>query len=207
MGSFKFYYGPMFSGKSTLALQTAFNLRQAGKDYLLFTMHDRSGESKATARIGLEESAIVVNGGSDLFRIVNENTDSQNFTLLFDEVQFLLPKQIDQIAQLVDSNGERHVDAYAFGLLRDFQSHLFHGSKRCLELADEIHALQLVSPCWCGSRGTHNARTDDGEFLTQGIQVVVGDQSNEGIGYESLCRKHWMRKQTRKEAERLGLVT
>lgn len=59
--------------------------------------------------------------------------------------------------------------------------------------------------CWCGRRATHNARTVDGVMVVEGDQMVVGDvdaapvaaePGEPVIGYETLCRRHHMRRQT-----------
>lgn len=193
MKTFKFYYGPMSSGKSTMALQTAHTLESIGEKCLLLTMHDRSGKGLVTSRIGAEKPAIEINGGQHLDELIEEHECT---TVVCDEVQFYLPKQIDQLASVVD-NGI--ADVFAFGLLADFQAHMFQGTRRCFELADETHRLQLEVRCWCGNRATHNARTQDGDMVTEGSQVVVGDVNTDQIGYELLCRKHYMSQTTKKK--------
>jgi len=53
--------------------------------------------------------------------------------------------------------------------------------------------LQVEALCWCGSRATHNARVVNGAMVTSGDQVVVGDtHETTGVGYEVLCRRHYM---------------
>lgn len=202
MGIFRFYYGPMSSGKSTLALQTAFNLEQAGKPYVLFTLLDRSGENKITSRIGISRDALLIDRDTNLFNLIQSELKDRNTTLLFDEAQFLRTQQVDDIAMLVDDES-LNISAFMYGLLTDFKSRLFPGSQRCLELADEICALQSRALCWCGEVTTHNARTDQGYFVGHGEQILVGDVGSDSVGYEPLCRKHWMRQQTKRN----GLVS
>ena len=86
---------------------------------------------------------------------------------------------------------------YAFGILADFRTKLFPGSARLVELADRVQTLQVEALCWCGERATHNARLIDGQMVTEGEQVVVGDVSKDAqVSYEVLCRRHHMRKVT-----------
>ena len=92
--------------------------------------------------------------------------------LICDEVQFYSPSQVEQLARLVDEMG---IDVYAFGITADFRTRLFPGSQRLVELADRVEVLQVEALCWCGRRGTHNARTVDGVMVVEGEQVVVGD--------------------------------
>ena len=64
--------------------------------------------------------------------------------------------------------------------------------------------LQVESLCWCGQRATHNARTVNGEMVTEGEVVVVGDTEDGSyadgatcdIGYEVLCRRHHRKRTT-----------
>ena len=70
---------------------------------------------------------------------------------------------------------ELQIDVFAVGILTDFQTRLFPGSQRLVELCDRIEVLQVRSLCWCGNRATHNARTVNGVMVTEGDQVVVGD--------------------------------
>ena len=92
--------------------------------------------------------------------------------LICDEAQFYAPHQIDQLARVVD---ELQIDVFAFGILTDFRTSLFPGSARLVELADRMHVLQVEALCWCGKRATHNARTENGEMVTEGEVIVVGD--------------------------------
>ena len=111
-----------------------------------------------------------------------------------DEAQFYEPNQIEQLARIVDGLG---ITVYAFGILADFRTKLFPGSARLVELADRVQTLQVEALCWCGERATHNARLIDGQMVTEGEQVVVGDVSKDAqVSYEVLCRRHHMRKVT-----------
>jgi thymidine kinase len=136
--------------------------------------------------------------------VVDELTQgSQIDYLVCDEAQFYRRDQIDQLARIVD---ELSIDVYAFGILTDFRTKLFAGSQRLVELADRINRLQVEALCWCGARGTHNARTEDGAMVTEGDVIVVGDLDEPdfgsgpaappAIGYEVLCRRHHRRRMT-----------
>jgi thymidine kinase len=183
-----FFYGTMNCGKSTLALQIHHNAVQAGKRCLLLTKHDRQGGS-ISSRIGLAQPATVVTDDVDLHGYVGDLLAAGGGldVLICDEVQFYTPVQIEQLAQVVD---DWDVDVQAFGLLTDFTTTLFAGSQRLLELADRRQELQVEARCWCGDRGTLNARTVDGRIQREGQQVVVGDLDSGTVAYEVLCRRH-----------------
>jgi thymidine kinase len=188
MADLTFFYGTMNCGKSTLALQIHHNANRAGKHVLLFTKHDRGG-STISSRIGLEQPAVIVHDDLDLHAYVSAvmNRGTAVDVLICDEAQFYSPAQVDQLARLVD---EAEIEVQCFGLLTDFTTAMFPGSRRLMELADRREALQVEARCWCGDRGAMNARTVDGVIQREGEQVVVGDVEGGQVAYEVLCRRH-----------------
>ena len=126
--------------------------------------------------------------------------------LICDEAQFYTGPQIEQLAKIVD---ELQIDVFAFGILTDFRTQLFEGSQRLVELADRMNVLQVEALCWCGKRATHNARTLDGEMITEGEVIVVGDVESETpaeVAYEVLCRAHHRRRMTASRARAISMV-
>ncbi|MDX1622195.1 MAG: thymidine kinase [Nitriliruptorales bacterium] len=197
MATLRFSFGTMNSGKSTLALQLHHSHSAEGRSVLLLTRHDRDG-ARVTSRVGLSAPALVVDDGMDLYALVRERLVVGEVVdvVICDEAQFYRPEHVDQLGRVVD---ELDIDVHAFGLLADFTSHLFPGSKRFLELADVRQEIQLDALCWCGRRGTQNARTVDGEIVYTGEQVVVDDGNS--VAYEVLCRAHWRAGVTRATAD------
>ena len=170
MAELCYFTGPMDCGKSTLALQLDYTQAAAGRKGRLFSSHDRAGESTISSRLGLAKPAIEVTWEFDFWNyVVAQLTSGQ---LVCDETQFYSAEQVDQLARIVD---ELQIDVFAIGLLTDFQTRLFAGSQRLVELCDRIEILQVRALCWCGERATHNARTVNGEMVLVGDQVVVGD--------------------------------
>lgn len=203
MAELVFHTGPMDCGKSTLALQMDYTQSQHGRKGRLFTRQDRSGRPAVTSRLGLSLEALEVDDEFNFWTfIIRELTHAKRVDyLICDEAQFYLAEQIDQLARIVD---ELQIDVYAFGILADFRTKLFPGSQRLVELADRIETLPLGPLCWCGNKGTHNARTVNGVMVTEGTQVVVGDTAStaeQDIRYEVLCRLHHRRKVTKAMAK------
>jgi len=191
-----YFSGTMDSGKSTLALQTHHNHSSAGRRGLVFTRNDRAGKARISSRLGLETVAIEADDILDFYTFVEKEIAAGNKLdyLICDEVQFYQPIQIEQLAALVD---DFEMDIFTFGITADFRTALFPGSKRLYELADRVNVLQVEALCWCGKRATHNARLINGQMVTEGEQVVVGDTSPQApftVTYEVLCRKHHMKK-------------
>jgi thymidine kinase len=211
MASFRYFTGPMDCGKSTLALQLDHTHRGSGRLGRLFTSRDRAGEAIISSRLGLRRPAIEVHPGFGFWAYVVEelSAGARIDYVICDETQFYTPEQVDDLARLVD---ELDIDVFALGILTDFQSRLFPGSRRLVELCDSVEVLQVEALCWCGRRATHNARTVDGLMVVEGAQVV-GDTADLGaaaadgaaVAYEVLCRRHHRARMTRMVA-RAGLA-
>lgn len=196
MAELVFFSGTMDCGKSTLALQLDHNHAARGRGGLIYTRNDRAGTDVLSSRLGLRHPAVEVTDAMDFWEdVVQRRTRGERVDyLVCDEAQFYSPRQVEQLAQLVDEMG---VDVYAFGITADFRTRLFPGSARLIELADRVEVLQVQSLCWCGARATHNARTLGGEMVVEGEQVVIGDtDASAAVGYEVLCRRHHMRRMT-----------
>lgn len=186
-------YGTMAAGKSTMALQLCWQLRQTRDDVEMWTFGDRSGGGRVTSRMGIDAPAIAINPGEDLAaqsaRVLRDGIK----ILVIDEVQFASEAQVEQLSLLVDDHG---VDVHAFGLGADFRVQLFPGTARLFAYADEVHEVPLAAYCWCGARGRCNARLIDGVVVREGDQTVLGDVTvGKGpmptVTYQVLCRRHW----------------
>jgi thymidine kinase len=209
----QFFTGTMDSGKSTLALQTNHNHAARGRVGRIFSSRDRAGAATVSSRLGLQHEATEVGADFDFWAyIVDTLTRGGRVDyLICDEAQFYTAAQIEQLAKIVD---ELQIDVFAFGILSDFRTRLFEGSQRLVELADRMNVLQVEALCWCGRRATHNARTINGEMVTEGEVIVVGDVDGEAddrerpageVGYEVLCREHHRRGLTAARAHAAAL--
>lgn len=184
-----FYHAAMNSGKSTALLQSAYNLTSIGKNVQYYTsaLDNRYGYGKITSRIGIDSQAIVIPKDdtsvlNDIITDVNEGVDIA--AIFIDECQFLSIKQIDMLSDIVDNYG---IDVHCYGLRTDFSGHLFDGSRRLFEIADDL--TELHNYCKCGAKSTMNSRLVDSTE-----QVLIGGNDC----YESVCRschKKHMRKQ------------
>jgi thymidine kinase len=208
----QYFTGTMDSGKSTLALQTNHNHAARGRIGRIFTSRDRAGAATISSRLGLQHDAIEVSPEFDFWAyVVDALTQGARVDyLVCDEAQFYTAQQVDQLARLVD---ELQIDVFAFGILTDFRSTLFPGSARLVELADRMNVLQVEALCWCGKRATHNARTENGDMVTEGEVIVVGDTDDAErpprpteVAYEVLCRQHHRRRLTASRAKAVSMI-
>lgn len=192
MSKLFFYYGSMASAKSLRLLTTAYNFEEKGVQIMVLkpALDTRDGEGIIRSRAGLERKCIMVDKDVNLYKAIKAYKNvlaSQLETLkwvIIDECQFLTEEQVDQLSDAVDF---LDVNVMCFGLRTDFQSHLFPGSKRLFELADDIE--EIKSTCECGERKTSiNARFDEnGEIIIEGSQVEIGGNDK----YRAICRKCW----------------
>lgn len=205
MAQLRFYFGTMGSGKSTMALQIHHNLTSRGLEVVLTTQLDRE-VGQISSRLGVSSEAEVISPDTDMYDLAVGQHDFAGLdAMICDEAQFYEPRQIDQLAKVVDL---LNIEVYAFGLLTSFQGELFPGTKRLLELADERKELQVESLCFCGRRATHNARFVGGRQVYAGALKVVGDtpdRSDAETTYELRCRYHWHESKWATEATQLKL--
>jgi thymidine kinase len=188
MAELTFTYGTMAAGKSTLALQLCWQLREGRSDVALWTFGDRSAEGMVTSRIGIEAQAEAVAPQSDLDEPIEQLFRDGIKILVIDEVQFASVAQIDALARLVDDHG---IDVHAFGLSADFLLNIFPGSARLFSIADWAHELPLTSSCWCGRKGRCNARIVNGVVAREGDQFFFGNVHEGVVHYQVLCRTHY----------------
>ena len=189
-GHLKFYYGCMGSGKSLQLLASAYNFQERGIPYVIFKsdIDTRDGEGVIHSRALGNKACTSISPDINLYDLVRNVClkDEMFFQpkvkwILVDEAQFLTPEQVDQLAAIADMLG---INVMCFGLRTDFQTHLFPGSRRLFEVADDL--IEIKSSCSCDTKTLFNARIDsEGNVVTEGDQVEVGGDDR----YVALCRK------------------
>lgn len=108
--------------------------------------------------------------------------------VVVDECQFLSEEEVEHLAHIAD---DLDITVIAFGLKTDFTQRLFIGSKRLLELADEIE--EIKTSCWCGAAAKSNALVRNGRIVkeTSGSNIEIENKEGEAK-YIALCRKHYL---------------
>ena len=183
MAKLYFKYGAMGSSKTAQALITKYNYEENDMRVWLIkpSADTRDGAEVLRSRIGLEAKVDVIIPAIDVYRLFGETKKGDCDVIIVDECQFLVPEQIDQLRSIVNDFG---VPVLCFGLRTDFQTRLFPGSRRLMELADVIEEIKTM--CDCGAKATVNARIDaEGHIVTQGAQVVLGGNDS----YIAMCHK------------------
>ena len=171
MAKLYFKYGAMGSSKTAQALITKYNYEENDLNVWLIkpSADTRDGAATIRSRIGLEAQCQVITPQMDVYRLFCHQRKDACDVIIVDECQFLTMVQIDQLRAIVD---EFNVPVLCFGLRTDFQTKLFPGSLRLMELADAIEEIKTM--CDCGTKATVNARINDGYIVTEGAQVVLG---------------------------------
>ena len=190
MGKIIFKHGTMSSGKTTLLLQTHFNLNAAfPSQVMLINKHDRCGDNICTSRTGVSELATTICDEDIICDVVEEYEKDKGSKIKFilaDETQFFTVEQIESLVWLADTED---IEVHAFGLLTSYKGELFPSSKRLLELADKSHQIKNHVRCWCGAPATHNALYVNGKRTFSGEDTIVDNEKL--IEYIVVCRKHF----------------
>ena len=170
MAKLYFKYGAMGSSKTAQALITKYNYEENDMSVWLIkpSADTRDGAAIVRSRIGLEAECEVITPQMDIHQLFCANRKDSD-VIIVDECQFMTMDQIEQLRAIVD---EFNVPVLCFGLRTDFQTKLFPGSMRLMELADAIEEIKTM--CDCGTKATVNARINDGYIVTEGAQVVLG---------------------------------
>ena len=186
MAKLYFKYGAMGSSKTAQALITKYNYEENDLQVWLIkpSADTRDGAAILRSRIGLEAQVEVIAPEVDIYARFLGGKARRSDVIIVDECQFLTEKQIDQLRAIVD---EHNVPVICFGLRTDFQTKLFPGSRRLMEVADTIQEIKTI--CDCGAKATVNARINDGYIVTEGAQVVLGGNDS----YIAMCHKCYIR--------------
>ena len=177
----------MGSSKTAQALITKYNYEENDLSVWLLkpSADTRDGKSILRSRIGLEAEVEIVPPETDILELFRSTRLGKCDVIIVDECQFLTQEQIDQLRAIVD---EHNIPVMCFGLRTDFQTKLFPGSLRLMEVADTIQEIKTI--CDCGAKATVNARIDStGHIITHGAQVVLGGNDS----YIAMCHKCYVR--------------
>lgn len=182
MAELTFYYGVMGSAKTTQLLTNNFAHKEKGRRTLVLSpiIDSRRERGIVKSRIGISADATDFSDKDDLYSIIRDSYD----VVFVDEAQFCTSEQIDQLKKAAHDFCS---PVFAYGLRTDFRTQMFSGSKRLLEIADNI--IEIPVACQCGRKATVNARIGlDGKILNDGPQVLIGDTQGE-VRYEGMCAK------------------
>lgn len=180
MAKLYFKYGAMGSSKTAQALMTKFNYEQKGFKVILIkpildTRDIKDGKIVVKSRIGLYSECLTFTAETNLLELTKDLLCEKSIVIV-DEAQFCTKEQIEQLHAISRKN-----NVLCYGLLTNFKTELFEGSKRLVEIADSLNEIKSV--CKCGRKAIINARFIDGKIVTSGAEIMIGAEES----YESLC--------------------
>lgn len=197
MSKLYFRYGAMNCGKSSALMQVAHNYESNNKNvFVIKSEIDTKANDCLSSRIGLKRKV-------DLLLKKNESLENYYDKLkkvdciLVDEAQFLSENEVDELYFVTK---KFNVPVICYGLKTDFKSNLFTGSKRLLELSDELN--ELITICRCGKRAKFKARFVDDKFTLDGETVSI-DGSSLNIKYIPLCGKCYLEEKMNYEKNKI----
>ncbi len=169
MAKLYFRYGTVGSAKTLNLLAVAHSYTQQDKRVLLIKpeLDVRFGASLIKSRAGLEREAdLLIKGDATLPPAAFDLIDC----VLVDEAQFLSPSVVDQLRHIASHRG---VPVICYGLRGDFRTQLFEGSRRLMELADEI--TEIKTTCFfCKRKAVFNLKFADGVPTRDGPVIDLG---------------------------------
>ena len=179
-----FRYGTMNSSKTSNLLMVAHNYQALNRKILLMKPKiDTRTIGNIKSRIGFEKDVdILIDLETDLLEI-----DYQNFDcVIIDEVQFLLPKHIDQLRIIT-----KYVPVICYGLRTDYRIKMFSGSQRLMELADTIEEIKTICVD-CSHKAIINAK-----YIQENNKITLikdgSDKTDLGAEekYRAMCWDCW----------------
>ena len=141
----------------------------------------RDGLTKIVSRNGssIDTGILCFNGSFvDTLKILEiAKREKESFTghsikyIYVDEAQFLSEIEVEA---LLTFSLKYDIIIECYGLLTDFKSRLFEGSKRLIELADKIEHIAAYSRN--GEIAKQNARVIDDKIIHSGEQILLGKE-------------------------------
>ena len=178
-----FYYGAMGCGKTRELLKVMHSKTEDGFNVVIMKPQiDKKGGDSVSSR---DESTckvdFLIKKEDNIFLEISKYLIDNNLDfILVDEAQFLETHHIDELSDIVDILG---ISVICYGLKADFKGNLFIGSKRLLEISDNI--IEMERQCSCGRKKIYNMRVINGIPVFEGEQVAI-----DGVEatYEATCR-------------------
>jgi len=221
-----FFSGTMDCGKSTLALQMDHNHKARGRRGVLFTSHDRAGASMVSSRLGLQVPAVEVFPELDFWveLTLRQTMGARIDYLICDEAQFYTTEQIDQLARVVDEMdidvfsfgitsdfrtrlfpaSQRLIELADRVQVLQVEALCWCG-RRATHNARTVDDVMVVEGDQMVVGDVEQSADQDAAPVDvpvrrgeseQGTTATGSTGRQSGVGYETLCRRHHMRRQT-----------
>ena len=179
MGKLYFRYGCVGSAKTMNLLSVTHTYETQNKKVIVLkpSIDTRFGDNFVKSRCGLQREAFNIDTKEQLDKLDLTNVHC----ILYDECQFASEELVDAFRHITI---EKNIPVICFGLKTDFKTKLFTGSKRLLEIADDISEMKSTC-CVCGKKSIVNKKHSNGKTITEGPQVDIGGDDK----YMQVCWK------------------
>ncbi len=187
MAKMHFKYATMNSGKSIDLIRTAYNYEENGFEVVILKPKiDTKAGNKISSRIGMERDVdFLIEQDSSILELLKNSTNTD--VIFIDEAQFLSSNQVDELyifSKVFD------VPVICYGLRLNFKGECFEGSKRLLEMSEELEEIPTL--CRCGGIARYVGRKENDEFVLDGQEVVIDGSMN--VEYVPLCGDCFLKK-------------
>lgn len=181
MAKLNFKYSTMNAGKTLDLIRTVHNYDENGyKVLVLKPKIDTKGEDYIVSRVGVSRKVdYLIDKEDSIVDLIKEDLCDTK-SIFVDEAQFLTKEQIDElflISKVFDK------DVICYGLRLNFKMDAFEGSKRLLEISEELEELKTI--CHCGNIARYVGRKVNGNYVKDGSEVVIDGTDN--VEYIPLC--------------------
>lgn len=169
MAKLYFRYGTVGSAKTLNLLAVAHSYQQQNKLVYLIkpALDDRFGKLTITSRCGLEKEAdLLVHPETEINMTSLEKVDC----ILVDEAQFLSTFVIEQLRDVATN---ANIPVICYGLRTDFRRELFTGSRKLMELADQIDEIKMTC-AYCTRKAIFNLKLRNGLATVDGPTIDLG---------------------------------
>lgn len=188
MAKMHFRYASMNAGKSIDLIRTAHNYEENGyKVLVLKSAVDTKADDNVSSRIGVSRKIDMILLYSDSILNKLKGLLKDISCILVDEAQFLSSKQVEELFLISKACD---IPVICYGLRNNFKMEGFAGSKKLLEIADELEELYTL--CKCGEVARYVARKVGDRFVLDGEEIVIDGTFN--ITYVPLCGKCYLEK-------------
>ena len=188
MAKLTFRYATMNSGKTLDLIIRAYNYNETNQQIIIMKPKiDSKGNKKIVSRSGLEKDVdFLIDEGDSILELLKEKINNTN-TILIDEAQFLSSKQVDELYLITKVF---NINVVCYGLRLNFKMEAFDGSKRLLEISENLE--EFKSLCECGNTARYVGRKINDEYVLDGEEVVIDGTDN--VKYVPLCGECYLKK-------------
>lgn len=188
MAKLKFIYASMNSGKTLDLLRTVNNYEENKfKALVIKPKIDSKGANYIVSRTGLKRKVDYLIGKNDSITKILKRKLKSCKAIFVDEAQFLTKEQVDELFLITK---KYNIDVICYGLRVNFKMEAFEGSKRLLEIAEELQELKTM--CKCGNIARYVGRKVNGRYKSSGDEVVIDGTKN--VVYVPLCGTCYLKK-------------